>query len=270
MAARWATSLVLVACSSGKPRAVEDAKHPGVEGGGAAADGAVKSGSGAGSGSGSGAPGPTSGPATGDVSVRVEWPRVPAAVRASPGTTACNTPRAPQVAPSTTWGIGDTVVLVDGAPASLGLTHVRLTACELVPRIAVGMQVVVDSAADRPALLALAQVGSAADLRTRLASPRTRALQLPIAGHGVTALLELGAIYELRGPGTEPETAWLVAAPAAVTDASGVAVIKDVPVGAHAVRAWLPPRSGQPARFAAGQVVVAAGELSELTLTLEP
>src|SRR5690606_14172736 len=98
--------------------------------------------------------------------------------------------------------------------------------------------------------------------------PRT--IQLPVAGHAVAAALDPGAIYALATDAKDPELAWIVAASATVTDASGVAVVKDVAPGVHAVRAWLPPRAGRPARYAAGKVTVAAGELAELTLKLAP
>jgi hypothetical protein len=41
-------------------------------------------------------------------------------------------------------------------------------------------------------------------------------------------------------------------------------------LGTHHLRAWLPPRAGQPARHAEGQVTVVAGDLAELTLELRP
>ncbi|MBL0217879.1 MAG: hypothetical protein IPQ07_28870 [Myxococcales bacterium] len=128
----------------------------------------------------------------------------------------------------------------------------------------------IDSAADRPAKLAIDQRRRVADLDAKLAAPPTRAVLLPVAGHAVTVPLEAGAVYELATDAKDPETAWIVAGPGAVTDPGGVVVVKDVPAGVHAVRAWLPPRGGQPARRAAGQVTVAAGELAELTLQLEP
>lgn len=256
-AAALATSLLAVACSGTKPRAVEDAKHPPSAGDAARATDAA----------GGAAPGNVP---TGDVSVRVEWPKVPASVRASPGATSCGTPRQPQVAPSTTWGIGDVLVIVDGAPAVTGDARVRLADCALSPRIAIGGSLVIDSAADRPAKLVLAARGQIASLDAKADAGAVRSVLLPIAGHAVAVALDAGALYELSAEGKDPETAWIVAGHGAVTDAGGVVVVKDVPTGVHAVRAWLPPRAGQPARRAAGQVTVTAGELAELTLTLEP
>jgi hypothetical protein len=89
---------LLVACS-GKTKGVEDAhKHPG-----------------SGSDVGSAHDTATLGPATGDgdVQLRVEWKDVPVAARASSGRTACGTPRAAAVAPTTTWGVPDVFVMID-------------------------------------------------------------------------------------------------------------------------------------------------------------
>lgn len=247
--------VLIAACSSGKPHAVEDAKRPAAGSDAPRADAAAAG------------PEPVRSTTTGDVQVRVEWQKVPAAVRASPGTTKCATPRLAQVSPSTMWGIGDVVVFVDGAPAVAGEARVRLASCAFVPRVAIGRTLVVDSTADRPAALALAHRAQADDLRARAKATPARTIQLPIAGHAVSVALDADGVYELAADG---ETAWIIAAPAAITDGSGVAFVKDVPVGEHAVRAWLPPRAGQPARHASGKVKVAAGDLAELTLQLEP
>lgn len=258
MGVRLAACALLAACSSGKSHAVEDAKRPVATGSDAThADAAP-------------AVVPPAG-TTGDVQVRVEWPAVPAAVRASPGATPCGTPRLAQVAPSTTFGIGEVLVIVEGAPATFGEARVRLTDCAWSPRIAIGRSLVIDSAADRPAKVVLSSVLRADDFTLKLeeSTPPVPVL-LPIAGHAVTVALDAGAVYELEANGKDPEVAWVVAAAGAITDASGVVLVKDVPVGAHAVRAWLPPRAGQPARHATGKVTVVAGDLAELTLSLAP
>jgi hypothetical protein len=251
-------AVLLAACSSSS-KAVEDAKHPSPP-------------------PPAPAPAPTPNadarppaPTTGDVSVRVEWPAVSAEVRASPGTTPCGTARAPQARPTTMFGIPEAVVFVDGAPAVTGEVRIRLVDCALVPRVAIGTALVVDSAADRPAAAVLSHRAQASDPKAKLEeSTPPRTIRLPIAGHAVGAPLEAGAIYALATDAKDPELAWIVAATAAVTDASGVALVKDVPSGAHAVRAWLPPRAGRPARVASGTVTVEPGDLAELTLTLGP
>ncbi len=247
--------VVLVACSSSKPRTPEDAKRA------TPTDDAAIA-----------APADTSTapkPPSGDVQVRVEWTTVPPAARSSPGKTGCGTPRAPAVAPTTTWGIPDAVVIVDGAPGVLAEAHVRLADCALVPRIAIGNALAVDSASDKPAKLVLSHRARASDLRVEIKSAiPARTIQLPIAGHAVRALLVQDAVFELASDKGDPT--WLVAAQAAVTDPSGVVLVRDVPPGVHAVRAWLPPRGDQPARHAAGQVTVVDGDLAELTLQLVP
>jgi len=249
--ASW-IALAVAACSSGKPRTPEDARRATPPGDAAVVTADAPS-----------APKPPSG----DVQVRVEWANVPPAARSSPGKTACGTARAAAVAPTTTWGIPEVVVIVDGAPSSLGEAHVRLADCALSPRIAIGSTLVLDTAADRPAVVALAQRGQLADLR-KLAAPTPREIQLPITGHAVTTSLTAAAIYELtvaRG-----DSAWVVATQAAITDPSGVVLVRDVPPGVHTVRAWLPPRGDQPSRHAVGDVTVVPDDLAELTLQLAP
>ena len=92
----------------------------------------------------------------------------------------------------------------------------------------------------------------------------------------VSVPLDAGAVYELATADKDPETAWIVAPAAraaraaAVTDDSGWAVLRGLPTGSPAVTAWLPPRSGQPARIARGTVTISAGALAELTLPLVP
>ncbi len=255
---RFATCALLVACSSGKPHAVEDAKRPVAAGSDATRDDAAPA-----------AVGPSA--TTGDVQVRIEWPEAPATVRASPGATRCGTPRLPQVAPSTTFGIGDVLVIIDGAPAMVGEVRVRLVDCAWSPRIAIGGSLVLDSAADRPAAVVLSSRLRAGDLRAKPeeATPLVPVL-LPVAGHAVATALDAGVVYQLAADGKDPEVAWIVAAAGAITDAAGVVLVKDVSVGEHVVRAWLPPRAGLPARHATGKVMVAAGDLAELTLALEP
>ncbi|MGE0547252.1 MAG: hypothetical protein AB7O24_30350 [Kofleriaceae bacterium] len=242
------------ACSSGKPKVIEDAKRVTP----AHADAAI-----------SHEPSAPPGVGVGDVQVRVEWIDVPPEVRRSPGRTPCNTPRRPSVQPSTTWGIGEVVVLVDGDPTPLGEATVRIVECAPTPRIAIGTSLVIESSMPQPVKLSLAKRGElpAVD-RLEPGSPRT--IMLPIAGHSVAAELDANAIYELATDAGAPETAWLITGRAAITDVNGTVLIRDVPTGVHAVTAWLPPRGGQPARQAIGQVTVVADDLAELTLKLTP
>jgi len=246
----------------------------------AGSSGAAGSGSSAGSaGSGSAGSSATSSGASsgpGEVHIHVEWADVPVAARASPGRTPCNTPRSPSVAPTTTWGIPDAIVIVDGARVDAAEPRVVLAECALSPRVAVGSSLIVESAADRPASVTLAKRAELPKLESAAsgAAAAPRVLRLPIAGHAVAISLDAGGIYELATADKDPETAWIVSprpgAAVAVTDASGQAVLHDIPAGAHAVTAWLPPRAGQPARLARGTITVTAGTLAELAVQLAP
>jgi hypothetical protein len=205
--------------------------------------------------------------ATGDLQVRVEWADVPVAARTSPSRTRCHTPRAPSVAPTTTWGIPDAIVVAEGGAAAAGARTARITlsGCALAPRVAVGDSLTITSAVDRPAKLVLRKRGSLDHFAAGAPVP----VMLPVAGHAVTVALDAGAIYSIETDDAEPEVAYVAAlAGAFVTDATGHAMIRDLAAGAHAVTAWLPPRGGQPARVGQGTATVAAGDLEELTVKL--
>src|SRR5690606_17299167 len=130
-----------------------------------------------------------------DVQIRVEWSDVPAIARSSPGKTPCGTSRAPSVSPSTTWGIGDVLVVIDGAPAPVREARVRWRDCALVPRLVAGESLVIDSAAERPATLVLSTRARLAELGDELEAPEARTVQLPVAGHQVSVTLEAGEVY---------------------------------------------------------------------------
>jgi hypothetical protein len=210
----------------------------------------------------------------GDVQIRVEWKDVPVDARAAPGRTACGTAKPAAVTPTTTWGIPEVVVMIDAnhgkeppaaAPARIVLEH-----CALAPRVVVGAatSLIVASAADVPAHLALARLGSARPLAVPPAATATTALLLPVAGHEAVITLEPSTIVELR---SDEDAAIAIAAPSpyyAITEANGQTVVRDVPVGTFDVAAWLPARAGQPARFARGKVTVTSGALAEVTLSL--
>lgn len=245
--------LVLVACSGSKPRTADDATRAAPRDT-APVDAAAD------------APAQAAEDTTGDLQVHVQWRDVPVPMRASPGRTPCGTPRPPAVAPTTTWGIPDVLVVIDGAPIKPSTSRIVLADCALAPRVAAATALVAESAADRPAKLAFARRGdAAAPAKLEPGTPRT--ILLPVAGHAVTLPLEAGGIYEVAAG---DETAWIIASPnAGVTDASGSLVIRDLAPGRYAVTAWLPPRSGAPARLARGTVAVEAGDLATVTLALE-
>jgi hypothetical protein len=247
--------VVLVACSSGKPHAIEDVPAGSASFGSAAialtpiSHGAYRA--------------ESAEFAKGDVQVRVEWKDTPTVARASPGRTTCGTPRAPAVAPTTTWGIPEAIVWIDvdhGKPLVDAKPRIVLEHCALAPRVALaGASMVVASAADAPAQVAL-ETGSA-----------TLPIELPVAGHSVEVPLTAGSTYELVGRAAEP--AWIVAAPQpyyAITEASGQVMLRDVPVGTFAVRALVPARGGEVARSGHGTVTVAGGSATEVTVVLEP
>lgn len=204
--------------------------------------------------------------ATGELAVRVEWAGVPVVARRSPGRTPCHTPRAPQVAPTTTWGVPEAVVLAEGLAAP-GAARVVLADCALAPRVAVGATLTVASEVDRPARVTLARWGDVDHLDALAAQP-TRAIQLPIAGHAVTVALEPGGVYQLATSDPSPEVAWVIAGPAAITDATGQVVL-ELPAGKHRATAWVPPRAGQPARTAAADATVPGGGRASLTLAIK-
>ena len=54
------------------------------------------------------------------------------------------------------------------------------------------------------------------------------------------------------------------------SDMQGDAAFTAVPIGHYTVTAWLPPRAGQGARIAHGEVGIAPGALAEITLDLAP
>jgi len=160
-------------------------------------------------------------------------------------------------------------VFVDGAPPiTPHETRVMIDRCAVMPRIAIGSRVAIASAADRPLAATLAKRFAISEPKRAIkASPVV--IALPIAGHEVTTQLATDAIYRVAPDGNDIDDGWIVGGTAFITDATGVALIKDVPPGKHAVRVWLPPRGGQPARDAKGEVTVEVGDLAELTLALD-
>jgi hypothetical protein len=233
--------------------------------------GSVSRGSGSGSDS-----GPVSG--SGDLQVHVEWHDVPTALRASPGRTACNTARPAALAPSTTWGIPDVVVLVDAGAPSAQDARVVARRCELAPALQVvgtGATLEVASEAEQPLALGLdryAAPDTVVAAGAALGSATRMPIQLPVIGHAVAIALAEAVVDAVTAPGSDEDAAWVVAWPhaAAVTDRDGVAALRGLPAGGHAVVAWLPPRAGQPARVARGSATVVAGQLADATLSIAP
>jgi hypothetical protein len=260
---RRAALLVLAACSS-KARAVEDARSAKPVPRDAAIEvpkGPYRTEAGA--------------FAKGDVQIRVEWKDVPTVARASPGRTACGTPRPPAVTPTTTWGIPDAIVMIDvdhGVAMVDPQARVVLEHCGLSPRVALaGASVMVASAADAPAQLSFTRTQPARPLEVRPPDKtQPLAIQLPITGHEVSVPLAANAIYTL---GYADESVAIIAPTTpyyGVTEATGQIVLRDVPVGTFAVAALIPARAGQPARAAKATVTVAANALAEVTVDVTP
>jgi hypothetical protein len=246
--------LLLAACSGSKPRTADDASHLPRPADAALIDAIAIDAA------------PVANGKTGDLQVRVEWKDVPIPMRASPGRTSCKTPRAPAVAPTTTWGIPDVLVVVENAVIPHAPARIVLADCAFAPRLVAGSAVVLESAVDRPTKVTFAKRGTVAAI-DKLDAGKPMAIQLPITGHAVTLPADDGGLYELA---FESESAWVVASSAAgVTEPNGALLVKDLAPGKYSVTAWLPPRSGAPAKIAKGTAEVAAGDLAELVLELK-
>jgi hypothetical protein len=210
---------------------------------------------------------------SGDLQVRVEWPDTPVAARSSPGRTRCNTPRLPAVTPTTTWGIPDVVVVIEGAAPPATAARITVADCALTPRIAVGDSLAITSALDRPAKLLLRKRGALDEVAAASPAAPSPAIPvlLPIAGHTVTAALEPSVAYSLETDASTPEVAVVAAiANGYVTEANGQVVARELAVGPHAVTVWLPARAGQPGRSGRGTATITAGDLATLTISLAP
>jgi len=267
LASRAACLVVIAACSGSKPKVVEDARHSQHAGDAGAGSATVV------------APTVPLGPyrvdasaKTGDVQIRVEWKDVPAALRASPGPTPCGGPARPAVSPTTTWGIPEALVSIEvDHGTALAQTRPRITLedCELAPRLAVvGTTLAIASAVEQPQQVALAEVG-----HTPLGSPTTagtpHTLLLPIVGHEVEAALTPGSIYTVSFGASETSTVVAATTPyVAITEPTGQVIVRDVPVGTHSVRAWLPKRGVLESRTATGTVTVTEGALAEITVDI--
>lgn len=205
----------------------------------------------------------------GDVVVRVRWEDVPADARGAPGRTACGTARPAQVAPTVLWGIPEVFVQIDAPGSGAGKARrITLADCTFEPRVAIAAgNVTIASAMLEPAQVAIQQVGEL-PLGGAGKEADAREIYLPIAGHQVDVALDSGSIYRVAAG---DETSWVIASDSpylGITEGSGNVMLRDVPAGPRAVTAWLPPRSGQPARVAHGKVTVTAGEVAEVTLDL--
>jgi hypothetical protein len=208
---------------------------------------------------------------TGDVKVMVEWKDVPQPLRSPGPTTKCGTPRVPTLAPTTLWGVPDVLLVVDidhGKALSTGKPRLVLEECDFAPRALVaGGALLVASAMTEPLAVSISEL--AKPLGGAAITGKARTIQLPIAGHEVEVALEPDTVYAIAF-GTDDVAAVVSATTpyVAVTDNSGGATLRDVPVGTHPVRAYLPARNGGEAKTVAGTIIVTAGTLAEITLDL--
>jgi hypothetical protein len=208
--------------------------------------------------------------AHGDVQLRVEWKDVPVTARASPGRTACGTAIAGSVAPTTTWGIPDVLVMIDvdhGKALAAQPARIELETCALSPRVALASSLTVASAMDAPTQVSFGRVGAARPFAIPVKGTEAIA-KLPVIGHEVELPIAMGSLLAVT---YGEDTAIALSPPTpyyAITEATGQVVVRDVPVGTFAVEALLPARSGQPAHVANGTVTVTANALAEVTLQL--
>jgi hypothetical protein len=221
----------------------------------------------------------TPGSGTGRISVSVVWPTAPAAVRASPGYTACHTPRPARAQVGTLHGVTGAFVVVTDLPATAAsdakVRRLTVRDCAIEPAA---------SEAGGASLEVQTQDVAHAVVVTRTGKPwldddgiiapvELARARLPVLGHTITvALGEPGAI-RVAADGADDDAAWVLAPPhrfAGVTDDTGALGLGDVPAGTHTVVAWLPPRAGQPAQRATGSVTVTDGAVADVKLTFAP
>jgi hypothetical protein len=246
-------AVILAACGAKTSGAVEDAKRSPPHGD-ATSD----------------PPRDAAAPATGGkgyLAVRVEWHDVPVAMRTSPARASCGTPKSPVVAPTTTWGIPDVFVAID-APYTGEERAARIVVgeCAASPRVAVGDYVALASTAPAPVKAVLTKRGELRAGTVELHDGAATTILLPITGHEARFVLDANSLYELAANG---DSAWILSASAAITDASGVATFRDTPSGSRAVYAFLPPR-GAKAMGNGASAGVTAGALAEVTIQLAP
>lgn len=215
----------------------------------------------------------------GTVAITVTWPSAPAALRRSPGRTACGGERAPRVRIATLHGVADTLVVLDldagKAPPLDAPVRVSVRDCAVTPpmQVAPGLGAALEiQSADLTAMTVVAtgQGPAWADAATAVAMARAH---LPVLGHAVAVPLDAPGAIAVALDGALDDAAVVIAPPhpyVAATDEVGVARFDRVPAGTYPVRAWLPARGGHPAVAATGSITVAADSDAALTLVLAP
>ena len=219
----------------------------------------------------------------GTIAVMVQWPDAPAAMRVSPGVTACATARPPRARIGALHGVGGAVVMIDGAiaggrvAAAVPVAPVRVTVrdCALAPRTAVaaaGATLEVQAQDDAGHAITIAELGPAWSTVAPQAGEVVTHARLPVWGHTVALPMATAGVRRIGADGAD-DAAYVIVTDqpyAAVTADDGSAALTQVPAGTHTIVAWLAPAAGQPALVARGQATVVAGDRVELTLRMAP
>jgi hypothetical protein len=201
------------------------------------------------------------------LTVKVLWPTATAAVRASPGYTACHTPRRARARVGTLHGVAGAMVVLDIGTGK-------------APPPVAAIRVTVRDCASTPAALAAQRLGGTLEIQSQdvaheifvertgkpwleddgILAPVTLAkTHLPVIGHTVAVPLDEAGAIRVVADGAADDATWVLAPPhpyAGVTDDDGAILLRDVPAGTYTVVAWLPPAAGQPAQRATASVTV--------------
>jgi hypothetical protein len=205
------------------------------------------------------------------LTIRVEWKDAPSTVRTSPGLDPCGDPLPPFATVHTLHGVAGVAVWLDGAVGAADKTApsvhvVTVGPCAVQPAVqvaAVGDELRVKSLSEKRTQVDVRWVG---EIGAKVPETVVARIDLPVVGHAAAMPLEKEGVVKVGD-------AYVVVLPqrhAAVTDATGAAVIAGVPPGEHTVRAWLRGAAGEPARLAEGKVTVKAGEGTSVTVPLAP
>lgn len=215
---------------------------------------------------------------SGAIEVTVQWVSPPAALRRSPGRTACGTRLPEPISVHTMHGVRNAVVTLVGiergrAAAPDAVVELTLRDCLFDDRVLIaprlGTALEIASADERRHQVDLAHLGAAG---TADAEP-IGAMPLPIIGHRRRIALDQPGILRATSALDPGARSWIVAPPhpyVAETSGRGEVRFDEVPAGAYTIRVWHPPLGpDQPPKVVEGQVEVKAGETAELRLPLE-
>jgi hypothetical protein len=216
----------------------------------------------------------------GTVAITVTWPTAPAALRRSPGRTACGGERAPRVRIATLHGVADALVVLDldagKAPPIAAPVRVSVRDCAVTPpmQVAPGLGAALEiQSADLTAMTVVATGPRARRGPTPRRRWRWRARTCRCSATRSRCRSTHRASIAVALDGALDDAAVVIAPPhpyVAATDEVGVARFDSVPAGTYPVRAWLPARGGHPAVAATGSITVAADSDAALTLVLAP